>query len=179
MRLMAVAFLCLILFVGGALFYSVDKRIVRKGLSGMSTDMSLPDFKLIALDGTEINSYAAIGADSSLIVFVNPGCSHCETQLSALAKLEKTTPVTIVADLNEDSEYERQRIAESYGSRFKVYFDRFGERKRRLGIEIVPYTLVVDKDKYVRMAFEGERDAEFLADALNHLSSRSDKEVKR
>ena len=179
MRLIAVAFLFLILSVGGALFYSVDKRIERKSGRGVSTNALLPDFKLVALDGTEISSYAAIGAECNLIVFVNPGCSHCDTQLTALAALEKTLPVTVIADLTEESEYERHRIEESYGSRFKIYFDRFGERKERLGIEIVPYTLLVDKEKYVRMAFEGERDAGFLSEALNRLSRTSDEEVER
>ena len=179
MRLIAVAFLCLILCVGGVLFHSLDRRIVRRGLSGISTGISLPDFKLIATDGSEINSHAAIGAHDSLIVFVNPGCSHCDAQLSALARLEKTTIVTVIADLNQDTEYERHRIAEQYGSRFKLYFDRFGERKQRLGIEIVPYTLLLDRNKIVRLAFEGERDAGFLAEALNHLPGRSDEEVNR
>ena len=145
----------------------------------MRTGTSLPDFKLVASDGMEINSYAAIGADRSLIVFVNPGCSHCDAQLSALAALANTISVTVIADLNQDTEYERHRIAERYGSRFKLYFDRFGEGKKRLGIEIVPYTLLVDKDKYVRMVFEGERDAGFLAEALKDLSKRSDEEVRR
>lgn len=176
MRLIAVTLLLLILCLGAGLFSSIDKQIEKNSQTGLSSNQSLPDFKLIDIDGREVNSHDAIGPGSRLIVFVNPGCAHCETQVSELLKLAKSPPVAVIADLENDSEYERKKIAASYGSRFELFFDRFGERKNRLGVEVVPYTVLVDQDKYVRMTFQGEREAGFLANALNDLSNRSEVE---
>src|SRR5215510_6854896 len=118
----------------GILISSVDGALIKKQAEGPKLDHLLDDFQVSTLDADTVSFREITKGRKHLVVFVKPGCSHCESQLAALVGIDfiadNILPSILIADIANVSEPETQAFTSRFRPHFAIYLDRAGTVRR-------------------------------------------------
>jgi hypothetical protein len=136
----------------------------------VSTGQTVPPVRLAdTLDTRTTLAQAVLGAPA-LVVVMDPACEHCHTEIASLRKLlarNPKAPRVLLVSVGESS-----RLAEA-ARRYPglpVYNDVTGTIRGRLGLRVVPATLVVGANGQLDDVRVGLQSEEYLAGALAGLA---------
>ena len=115
------------------------------------TDAQLPSVTLKTMDGKTINTKDLSNDGKPIIIdFFATWCKPCNRELDAIAEVyedwQKETGVKIIAvsiDQGQNINKVKPLVA-NHGWEYEVLLDPNGDFKRALGIQMIPYVLIVD-----------------------------------
>src|SRR5215510_12374808 len=110
MRILSALVLLAVVGMAVILFSSADRAILKSRAEGPKLDHLLDDFQVSTLDADTVSFREITKGRKHLVVFVKPGCSHCESQLAALVGIDfiadNILPSILIADIANVSEPE-------------------------------------------------------------------------
>lgn len=121
----------------------------------------LPDFEVVALDGTTISSAELAPVGPWFVIYVIPGCRTCETLLDALARWNDpgvvAAALVVAGDAPEivDAWLQERPVEGLEGLR--VVADPGGSARRALHVKGLPTVVGIDRGT-VRWALAGVLD---------------------
>ena len=120
-------------------------------------DAQVPSVTLKTMDGKPVNtSELSNGGKPFIIDFFATWCKPCNRELDAIAEVyedwQNETGVKIIAvSIDQAQNINKVKpLVENHGWEYEVLLDPNGDFKRALGIQMIPYVLIVDgKDNIV------------------------------
>ena len=125
--------------------------IMLLALVAITVHAQLPSVSLKTMDGKTVNT-AELSNDGKpfIIDFFATWCKPCNRELDAIAEVyedwQKETGVKIIAvsiDQGQNINKVKPLVA-NHGWEYEVLLDPNGDFKRALGIQMIPYVLIVD-----------------------------------
>jgi peroxiredoxin len=114
-------------------------------------DAQVPSVTLKTMDGKSVNtSELSNGGKPFIIDFFATWCKPCNRELDAIAEVyedwQKETGVKIIAvSIDQGQNINKVKpLVENHGWEYEVLLDPNGDFKRALGIQMIPYVLIVD-----------------------------------
>ena len=114
-------------------------------------DAQVPSVTLNTMDGKPVNtSELSNGGKPFIIDFFATWCKPCNRELDAIAEVyedwQKETGVKIIAvSIDQAQNINKVKpLVENHGWEYEVLLDPNGDFKRALGIQMIPYVLIVD-----------------------------------
>ena len=114
-------------------------------------DAQVPSVTLKTMDGKPVNtSELSNGGKPFIIDFFATWCKPCNRELDAIAEVyedgQKETGVKIIAvSIDQAQNINKVKpLVENHGWEYEVLLDPNGDFKRALGIQMIPYVLIVD-----------------------------------
>ena len=111
----------------------------------------VPSVTLKTMDGKPVNtSELSNGGKPFIIDFFATWCKPCNRELDAIAEVyedwQKETGVKIIAvSIDQAQNINKVKpLVENHGWEYEVLLDPNGDFKRALGIQMIPYVLIVD-----------------------------------
>ena len=111
----------------------------------------LPSVNLKTMDGQSVNTDTlSNGGKPFIIDFFATWCKPCNRELDAIAEVyedwQKETGVKIVAvSIDQAQNINKVKpLVENHGWEYEVLLDPNSDFKRALGIQMIPYVLIVD-----------------------------------
>ena len=115
------------------------------------TDAQLPSVTLKTMDGKTINTKDLSNDGKPIIIdFFATWCKPCNRELDAIAEVyeewQKETGVKIIAvSIDQAQNINKVKpLVENHGWEYEVLLDPNSDFKRALGIQTIPYSLIVD-----------------------------------
>ena len=116
-----------------------------------SVHAQLPSVNLKTMDGQSVNT-ATLSNDGKpfIIDFFATWCKPCNRELDAIAEVyedwQKETGIKIVAvSIDQAQNINKVKpLVENHGWEYEVLLDPNSDFKRALGIQMIPYVLIVD-----------------------------------
>lgn len=130
-------------------FESLYRRRIKEG-------MEAPDFTLSDLSGQEV-ALSSLQGKAIILFFWTTWCSHCRTQLRALARIypemQKENIELLAINIREDKNKVESFIAR-YNADFPILLDRLGRAADRYDIEGIPtFYFISRKGKIVHIGY--------------------------
>lgn len=114
-------------------------------------DAQLPSVTLKTMDGKTINTKDLSNDGKPIIIdFFATWCKPCNRELDAIAEVyeewQKETGVKIIAvSIDQAQNINKVKpLVENHGWEYEVLLDPNSDFKRALGIQTIPYSLIVD-----------------------------------
>ena len=114
-------------------------------------DAQVPQVVLRSIDGRTVRTDTlSNGGKPFIIDFFATWCKPCNRELSAIAEVyddwqEETGVKVIAVSIDQDQNINKVKpLVDNHGWPYEVLLDPNGEFKRALGIQMIPYTLIVD-----------------------------------
>ena len=111
----------------------------------------LPNVTLKTIDGKTVNTDTLKNDGKPFIIdFFATWCKPCNRELDAIAEVyedwQKETGVKIIAvSIDQAQNINKVKpLVENHGWEYEVLLDPNGDFKRALGIQMIPYVLIVD-----------------------------------
>ena len=111
----------------------------------------LPSVTLKTMDGKSVNtSTLSNGGKPFIISFFATWCKPCNRELDAIAEVyedwQKETGVKVIAvSIDQAQNIKKVKpLVENHGWEYEVLLDPNSDFKRALGIQIIPYVVIVD-----------------------------------
>ena len=125
--------------------------IMLLALVAITVHAQLPSVSLKTMDGKTVNT-AELSNDGKpfIIDFFATWCKPCNRELDAIAEVyedwQKETGVKIIAvSIDQAQNINKVKpLVENHGWEYEVLLDPNGDFKRALGIQMIPYVLIVD-----------------------------------
>ncbi len=129
-------------------------RILLTGLLVFAFSMAkaqLPVVVLKSIDGNAVKTDTLSNNGKPFIIdFFATWCKPCNRELSAIAEVyddwQKETGVKVIAvSIDQAQNINKVKpLVDSHGWPYEVLLDPNGDLKRALGVQMIPYTLIVD-----------------------------------
>lgn len=125
--------------------------IMLLALVAVTVNAQLPSVSLKTMDGKTVNTAELTNDGKPFIIdFFATWCKPCNRELDAIAEVyedwQKETGVKIIAvsiDQGQNINKVKPLVA-NHGWEYEVLLDPNGDFKRALGIQMIPYVLIVD-----------------------------------
>ena len=116
-----------------------------------SVNAQLPSFKLKTIEGKTIDTQTLSNDGKPFIIdFFATWCKPCNRELTASSEVyeewQKETGVKIIAvSIDQAQNINKVKpLVDNHGWPFEVLLDPNGDFKRALGVQMIPYTIIVD-----------------------------------
>ncbi len=138
----------------------------------------LPQVVLRSIDGSSVRTDTlSNGGKPFIIDFFATWCKPCNRELSAIADVyedwQEETGVKIIAvSIDQAQNINKVKpLVDGHGWPYEVLLDPNGEFKRALGVQMIPYTLIVDGNGQIVYKHNGYTDGaeEELIDKVRAL----------
>ena len=120
-------------------------------LAGGTIKAQLPAIKLKTMDGKTVRTDTLSNNGKPFIIdFFATWCKPCNRELKAIQEVyedwQKETGVKLIAvSIDQAQNINKVKpLVDSYGWEYEVLLDPNSDFKRALGIQMIPYTLIVD-----------------------------------
>jgi len=128
----------------------------------------LPDFLLTGLNGNTLNEFALRG-HKTLFIIVSPVCPHCQKELKLLHQIESDYPSIEPVFASVFSVDQTKPLADMTGEGDHIYTGAM-DLSRDLGVNGVPFLMLIDEKGVVRTIKTGELDESTFRDILGKFS---------
>lgn len=137
---------------------------------GLAAYGQLPTVTLKTMDGETVTvDTLSNGGKPMIIDFFATWCKPCNRELSAISEVyedwQAETGVRLIA-VSIDQAQNIQKVkplVDQLGWPYEVLLDPNGELKRALGVQLIPYTLVIDGSGKIVHRHQGYADGEEAA----------------
>ena len=146
---------------------------------GVSASAQLPQVLLKDLNGNSVRVDTLSNAGKPIVIdFFATWCKPCNRELSAIAEVyedwQQETGVRLIA-VSIDQAHNINKVkplVDQLAWSYEVLLDPNSELKRALGVQLIPYTLVVDGDGKIVYRHQGYTDGaeEELLDEIRKIS---------
>ena len=146
---------------------------------GVSASAQLPQVLLKDLNGNSVRGDTLSNAGKPIVIdFFATWCKPCNRELSAIAEVyedwQQETGVRLIA-VSIDQAHNINKVkplVDQLAWSYEVLLDPNSELKRALGVQLIPYTLVVDGDGKIVYRHQGYTDGaeEELLDEIRKIS---------
>lgn len=117
----------------------------------VTADAQLPSVTLKTIDGTTVRTDTLRNGGKPLIIdFFATWCKPCNRELKAINEVyddwvSETGVKLYAVSIDQAQNINKVKpMVDEYGWEYKVLLDPNGDFKRSLGIQMIPYTIVVD-----------------------------------
>ena len=125
----------------------------------------MPAVTLTDIEGNQVKTDTLAGPGHPVIVsFFATWCKPCQRELSAIAEVydewqEETGVEVIAVSIDEAQSANRVKpLVDSKNWPYRVLLDPNGELKRALGIQLIPYVVVIDENGKIIYKHNGYTD---------------------
>ncbi len=143
-------------------------------------DAQVPQVVLRSIDGSSVRTDTlSNGGKPFIIDFFATWCKPCNRELSAIAEVydewqEETGVKVIAVSIDQAQNINKVKpLVDSHGWPYEVLLDPNGEFKRALGVQMIPYTLIVDGQGQIVYKHNGYTDGaeEELIEKVRELTA--------
>ena len=143
-------------------------------------DAQVPQVVLRSIDGSSVRTDTlSNGGKPFIIDFFATWCKPCNRELSAIAEVydewqEETGVKVIAVSIDQAQNINKVKpLVDSHGWSYEVLLDPNGEFKRALGVQMIPYTLIVDGQGQIVYKHNGYTDGaeEELIEKVRELTA--------
>ncbi len=143
-------------------------------------DAQVPQVVLRSIDGRSVRTDTlSNGGKPFIIDFFATWCKPCNRELSAIAEVydewqEETGVKVIAVSIDQAQNINKVKpLVDSHGWPYEVLLDPNGEFKRALGVQMIPYTLIVDGQGQIVYKHNGYTDGaeEELIEKVRELTA--------
>ncbi len=143
-------------------------------------DAQVPQVVLRSIDGSSVRTDTlGNGGKPFIIDFFATWCKPCNRELSAIAEVydewqEETGVKVIAVSIDQAQNINKVKpLVDSHGWPYEVLLDPNGEFKRALGVQMIPYTLIVDGQGQIVYKHNGYTDGaeEELIEKVRELTA--------
>ena len=143
-------------------------------------DAQVPQVVLRSIDGSSVRTDTlSNGGKPFIIDFFATWCKPCNRELSAIAEVydewqEETGVKVIAVSIDQAQNINKVKpLVDSHGWPYEVLLDPNGEFKRALGVQMIPYTLIVDGQGQIVYKHNGYTDGaeEELIERVRELTA--------
>ncbi len=140
----------------------------------------VPQVVLRSIDGRSVRTDTlSNGGKPFIIDFFATWCKPCNRELSAIAEVydewqEETGVKVIAVSIDQAQNINKVKpLVDSHGWPYEVLLDPNGEFKRALGVQMIPYTLIVDGQGQIVYKHNGYTDGaeEELIEKVRELTA--------
>lgn len=157
-----VCLLCVMIVAGANLLPTLKAQIRMSGLK----DKPAPDFSLPDLDGKQV-SLGDFRGRTVLVNFWATWCPACRQEMPGLiATYKKNKGSFVVLAISEEDEATVRSYARNNGIGFPLLLDGDGAAANRYGINVLPTSILVNKEGTVVQVFYGSVTGDELERAL-------------
>ena len=125
----------------------------------------MPQITLKSIDGKSVRLDTISNNDKPIIVsFFATWCKPCNRELSAINEVydewQKETGVKLIAISIDQAQYVNKvkPLVDANGWKYEVLLDPNGEVRRAVGAQMIPFVLVLDKNKNIVYKHSGYAD---------------------
>ena len=143
-------------------------------------DAQVPQVVLRSIDGSSVRTDTlSNGGKPFIIDFFATWCKPCNRELSAIAEVydewqEETGVKVIAVSIDQAQNINKVKpLVDSHGWPYEVLLDPNGEFKRALGVQMIPYTLIIDGQGQIVYKHNGYTDGaeEELIEKVRELTA--------
>ncbi len=143
-------------------------------------DAQIPQVVLRSIDGSSVRTDTLNNGGKPFIIdFFATWCKPCNRELSAIAEVydewqEETGVKVIAVSIDQAQNINKVKpLVDGHGWPYEVLLDPNGEFKRALGVQMIPYTLIVDGQGQIVYKHNGYTDGaeEELIEKVRELTA--------
>ena len=143
-------------------------------------DAQVPQVVLRSIDGSSVRTDTlSNGGKPFIIDFFATWCKPCNRELSAIAEVydewqEETGVKVIAVSIDQAQNINKVKpLVDSHGWPYEVLLDPNGEFKRALGVQMIPYTIIIDGQGQIVYKHNGYTDGaeEELIEKVRELTA--------
>ena len=151
---------------------------------GCMAEAQIPEVVLRSIDGNNVRTDTLNNNGKPFIIdFFATWCKPCNRELTAIADVydewQDETGVKVIAiSIDQAQNINKVKpLVDNHGWPYEVLLDPNGEFKRALGVQMIPYTLIVDGEGKIVYKHNGYTDGaeEELIDKVRELVASNKK----
>jgi thiol-disulfide isomerase/thioredoxin len=131
-----------------------------------------PDFELVTLDGAQV-SLSDLRDSVVLLNFWATWCPPCKAEMPDLEALYRENGVAegfVVVGVNyQEAAAPVEAFVRDYGLSFPIWLDSRGEASAKLGVRGLPVSFIIDREGYIRDAWNGQITREAMLARLKNV----------
>lgn len=117
----------------------------------------------------------------TLVYVFTPNCPSCIEGLREMIVLQSKyqDKISVVGIALHESEHDIHQLSEEYAVNYQIILDREGKFLKKLGIDVVPVTIVVSDDSKIRKILYGPIPYERITEIVEKMDKSRKEEADR